>query len=64
MHSFFSFLPKECNGPISAIETFYTYANNALKNLKADQTGYSSKANSAKPLDRETEEYIDKTFDL
>ena len=61
MHSFFSFLPKEFNGPISAINT---YANNALKDPKAVQTGYSSKANSAKPLDRETEEYIDKIFDL
>ena len=64
MHSFFSFLPKEFNGPISAIVTFYTYANNALKDPKAVQTGYSSKSNSAKPLDRETEEYIDKIFDL
>ena len=64
MHSFFSFLPKEFNGPISAIDTFYTYANNALKDPKAVQTGYSSKANSAKPLNRETKEYIDKIFDL
>ena len=60
----FSFLPKEFNGPISAIDTFYTYANNALKDPKAVQTGCSSKANSAKPINRETKEYIDKIFDL
>jgi len=59
-----SFKDPEFNGPISAIDTFYTYANNALKDPKAVQTGYSSKANSAKPLNRETKEYIDKIFDL